>query len=287
MSRDLAEVSPGVWVATAAIWTSNTTVVVDDDGGALVIDPGITRTELDSLADAIHGRGWRVVAGLSTHPHWDHVLWALSLGDVPRFASPAAIAALASDVERCWAEASSVDPAHDRALFGALTPIGRLAGAPVGTEVPLGLPAPHHCHVVSHRAHAPGHVALVARGVLVAGDMLSDVEVPLLDVGPGRDAARAPADPLADYEQALDVLERAVAVHDVDVLVPGHGTVAVGRPAVRRRFEADRAYLRELRAASAGRPGRGQAPMADPRLADAWVAGEHAAQAAFLGARHG
>jgi hypothetical protein len=29
-----------------------------------------------------------VVAGFSTHPHWDHLLWHPRLGDVPRYATP-------------------------------------------------------------------------------------------------------------------------------------------------------------------------------------------------------
>jgi glyoxylase-like metal-dependent hydrolase (beta-lactamase superfamily II) len=282
MSRDLTEVSPGVWVGTATIWTSNTTVVVGDDGAALVIDPGITRAEVDSLAAAIHGHGWRVVAGLSTHPHWDHVLWSAALGDVPRFASPAAIAALASDIKRGWAEASSVDPSHDRALFGALTPITGRAGSHPEAGVPLGNPAPDGCHVVLHQAHAPGHLALVTRGVLVAGDMLSDAEVPLLDVGPGGDTTRAPADPLGDCWRALDVLERAVEASGVGALVPGHGAVAVGVAAIAERFAADRAYLRALEYAA----GMASPTVTDTRLVDPWVAGEHAAQLAFLRARH-
>lgn len=316
-----------MWVATAQIWTSNTVLVVGDDGGVLVVDPGITPDEVDGLAAAIDARGWHVAAGLATHPHWDHVLWSKTLGDVPRFASPAAIAALAGDVERGWAEASAAAPGHDRDLFAALTPLGTADGAPAGADVPLLPPAPRGCRAVVHEAHAPGHLAVVTRGVLVAGDMLSDQEVPLLDVGPGRDWARAPRDPLGGYRWALDVLEQAVERYHVDVLVPGHGAVAVGPAAIAERFAADRAYLRALEQAAAqlpssGRPGcdeprcwchaAGPGPAAsslpadaehgpmswraeaqplppravtDPRLADAWVAGEHAAQLDFLRAR--
>ncbi|QAY71853.1 MBL fold metallo-hydrolase [Xylanimonas protaetiae] len=283
----MRQVAAGVWVATAEIWTSNTVVVVDDDGAALVVDPGITPTEVDGLAAAVAARGWRVAAGLATHPHWDHVLWSAALGDVPRFATPTAIAALAGDVERGWQEASSAAPGHDRALFGALTPLG---SAPVGADVPLVPPAPRGCRVVVHEAHAPGHLALVTRGVLVAGDMLSDQEVPLLDVGPGGDRARAPLDPLGGYRRALAALEDAVARYDVAVLVPGHGAVAVGRDAVAARFTADRAYLHALEQAAA-QPPSGHAgcdvprTVPDERLADRWVAGEHAAQLDFLRAR--
>lgn len=321
--RELNQVAPGVWVATAEVWASNTVVLVDDHGAALVVDPGITPEEVGSLAEAIAARGWHVTAGLSTHPHWDHVLWSASLGDVPRLATPRAIAALADDVERSWADACEVAPGHDRSLFGALTPLGTADGAPAGSDVPLLPPAPRGCRVVVHDGHAPGHLALVARGVLVAGDMLSDREVPLLDVGPGRDATRAPYDPLGGYRWALERLEDAVDRYGVQVLVPGHGGVAVGRQAIGERFAADRAYLRALeraaepqfdpfpvgcgnplcwcygaRTAAASREAEAHGPrpwlaapptqapaVSDPRLADSWVAGEHAAQLGFLRAR--
>ena len=57
--------------------------------------------------------------------------------------------------------------------------------------------------VLEHDGHASGHAALhlPGDGVLVAGDRVSDVEVPLLDLKSG-----AP-DPLGDYEGGLTVLE--------------------------------------------------------------------------------
>jgi glyoxylase-like metal-dependent hydrolase (beta-lactamase superfamily II) len=96
--------------------------------------------------------------------------------------------------------------------------------------------------------------------VLLAGDLLSDTEVPLLDAG-------AP-DAVARYAATLDRL----ASLDARVVVPGHGSVARG-PEVAARFAADVAYLRDL---AAGRESR------DVRLATPWVAAEHARQRAAL-----
>ena len=94
-----------------------------------------------------------------------------------------------------------------------------------------------------------------AEGHLLAGDMLSDVLIPLF-------APRGP-DQLAAYETALDRLGE-VARH-VDVLVPGHGAVAVG-PEVAARVAADRAYIDALR--------RGEEPV-DVRLSQDWLSGPH------------
>ena len=102
--------------------------------------------------------------------------------------------------------------------------------------------------IIEHQAHAIGHAAvlLADRGVLLAGDMLSDVLIPLLD-------PRRP-DQVGAYETALDRLGEAA--RHVDVVVPGHGAVAEG-PEVAARLAADRAYIDALR--------RGEEPV-DARL---------------------
>jgi hypothetical protein len=41
----------------------------------LVVDPGITATELACLGDDLRASGQLVVAGFATHPDWDNVLW--------------------------------------------------------------------------------------------------------------------------------------------------------------------------------------------------------------------
>src|SRR5580693_5923011 len=89
------------------------------------------------------------------------------------------------------------------------------------------------------------------RGVLLAGDMLSDLLIPLLDPRrPGQVGA---------YEAALDRLGEAA--RHVDVLVPGHGAVAEG-PEVAARLAADHAYIDALR--------RGEEPV-DARLGPDWL----------------
>jgi glyoxylase-like metal-dependent hydrolase (beta-lactamase superfamily II) len=84
--------------------------------------------------------------------------------------------------------------------------------------------------LVVHDGHAPGHTAvwLPERRTLLAGDMLSDIELPL-PFNP---------DDLAGYLVALDALAPIVA--KARVLVPGHG-----RPTDRPldRLDADRTYL--------------------------------------------
>jgi glyoxylase-like metal-dependent hydrolase (beta-lactamase superfamily II) len=125
--------------------------------------------------------------------------------------------------------------------------------------------------IVEHRAHAPGHAGLVVEqaGVLVAGDMLSDVLVPMLDLN-------GAADPISDYLAALALLEDAA--HGVSVVIPGHGSVG-DADELRMRLTRDRAYveaLREGRTVDDARIGPSAAPGWD------WVAGVHERQVARL-----
>ena len=235
----------GVWVRQSEwVWTNS--IVVRGQEGLILVDPGIDGSELNQLADDLDELGIPVVAGFSTHPHWDHLLWHARFGDVPRYATPAAANAAAEARERAQAMAAQSASDIPLELIGLVTPLPA-DGGPVPGEI------------VEHQAHAVGHAAvlLAERGVLLAGDMASDVLIPLLD-------ARRP-DQVGAYETALDLLEEA-ATH-VDVLVPGHGAVAEG-PEVAARLAADRAYIDALR--------RGEEPV-DARLGpDAdWLSGPH------------
>src|SRR6185436_15137589 len=84
----LNEVADGVWVRQSE-WVWSNAVVVRGDEGLILVDPGIDGSDLTELADDLDGLGRPVVAGFSTHPHWDHLLWHPRFGDVPRYATAA------------------------------------------------------------------------------------------------------------------------------------------------------------------------------------------------------
>ncbi|MCK6209374.1 MBL fold metallo-hydrolase [Georgenia sp. EYE_87] len=258
-ARRLDEVVPGVLVATAARYTTTSTVVTGfGAGGCLLVDPALTTDELAGLAAALADRGLRAVAAFTTHPHWDHLLWHPALGEeVPRWATARAAGSMRRKNTELRAEAGE----H---ATGPSWP-GAFAALPDdATHLPWeGPPA----RVVRHEGHAPGHAALVVAGALVAGDMLSDLEIPLLDL----DAV----DPVEDYATGLDRLAEVLRGPDVRVLVPGHGHPA-GREEALDRLAADRRYLEALAA------GRSIGPEQDPRLADPWLHGEHERQAAAV-----
>src|SRR5256886_4223949 len=80
----LTQVADGVWVRQSEwVWTNS--IVVRGEDGLILIDPGIDGSELNQLADDLERLGIPVVAGFSTHPHWDHLLWHAQLGSAPRY----------------------------------------------------------------------------------------------------------------------------------------------------------------------------------------------------------
>jgi hydroxyacylglutathione hydrolase len=245
----LEEVVPGVLVATAEFSTTTSTVVTGDDGGCLVIDPGVSVAEVAALAADLAGAGLRPRAGFATHPHWDHVLWSRDLGDVPRYAAPRAVAIAEEERDRLVAGVQEEAPGHNLELFGRLVPLG-------SDEIPWAGPA---AQVIMHNGHAAGHgaVFLPGAGVLVAGDMLSDIEIPLLDT--------TEDDPLGDYRTGLELL---AALGGVRWLVPGHGHIGDAAE-FRRRLAADSRYLKLL---AEGKP------FDDPRCTVDWQRQHHAHQ---------
>ncbi|MDP9982393.1 glyoxylase-like metal-dependent hydrolase (beta-lactamase superfamily II) [Pseudarthrobacter oxydans] len=232
----LKQVAEGVLLHESEFIQSNS-IVVQGRTGVLLIDPGITSGEMADLANDLRELGQPVVAGFSTHPDWDHVLWHAAFGDVPRFGTArcaASIHDLLSHTDWKARIAGVLPPEFADEIPTDL--LGLITGLPdEAAQIPWDGPK---VRIIEHQAHAPGHAALLIeeRGVLVAGDMLSDVLMPFLDL----DAA----DPIGDYLAALRLFE--TVADDVDAVIPGHGSVG-GADQLRARIKQDRAYAEALR----------------------------------------
>jgi glyoxylase-like metal-dependent hydrolase (beta-lactamase superfamily II) len=269
----LTQVAEGVLVHQSELLQNNT-AVVQGRAGVLLIDPGITGDEMTCLANDLSELGQPVVAGFSTHPDWDHVLWHAELGEAPRYGT-ARCAAFMRDLRSNadWKARAAEGLPPEIAEATPLDLFGLIAGLPADTaQIPWDGP---RVRIIEHPAHAPGHAALLIeeRSVLVAGDMLSDVFIPMLDDFDGTN------DPIEEYLVGLQLLEGVA--DDVDVLIPGHGSVARADQ-VRARIQLDRAYIHALR--------DGSAPD-DPRIGPSakpgweWVSDIHAGQAQRLAER--
>jgi hydroxyacylglutathione hydrolase len=219
-----------VGVRTSRREHTTSTVIIHDDQ-AILVDPAWDPDELASIADDLSGADITVAAGFATHPHHDHLLWHPGLGDAPRWASRVTAEAAARGRNTLRHALGPSWPTELADLVGMVTALDSDRMPWNGPDVAL----------ITHNAHAPGHTALWIpdAGVLVAGDMLSDVEIPLLEESS-----------TTDYEQGLAALRPYAAV--ASLLVPGHGSVAVGPAAAQARWQADHDYLRDLSAATTG-----------------------------------
>ncbi|GAA3209698.1 MBL fold metallo-hydrolase [Dactylosporangium siamense] len=267
----LTQVADGVLVHESEFVQSNA-VVVQGRAGVLLIDPGVQEHEMTCLASDLRELGRPVVAGFSTHPHWDHLLWHAQFGDAPRYGTARCEAAVRDELSDPDAKANIIEHLAETGIADTvpLDLYGLITALPTGTAlVPWDGP---RVQIIEHQAHAPGHAALFIeeRRVLVAGDMLSDVLIPMLDL-------HGTADPVEGYLAALRLLEGVVG--GVDAVVPGHGSVGLQ---VQARIELDRAYVLALR--------DGRTPE-DPRIGPSakpdweWVGDVHNGQAHRLAER--
>ena len=220
-----------VLVAVSGIWQTTCTLV-RREGEAFCIDSPVLPDELEMLGGLAEQAGFSVVGLLATHADWDHLLG--------RYAFPeAALGVAESTFERLRAEPG----AAQRALrdFDDEWYVER--PCPLGLGDVQALPVPGHCELgpgEELELHATGgHTAdgmavwVPWSRVLVAGDHLSPVEIPMLSPGGSREV----------YLETLDRLEPLVeaAAH----VVPGHGVPLDAERALAILRE-DRSYLRGL-----------------------------------------
>jgi glyoxylase-like metal-dependent hydrolase (beta-lactamase superfamily II) len=265
----LRQVAEGVLIHQSEFCQSNA-VVVQGRAGVLLIDPGVHGSEMACLANDLGELGQTVVAGFSTHPHWDHLLWHAGLGAAPRYGTARCadtVRVLLSDAGWKARIVEWIPP--DIAERVPLDLLGLITGLPAEmAQIPWDGP---QTRIIEHQAHAPGHAALLIeeRGVLVAGDMLSDALIPMLDPNA--------ADSIEDYLAALRLIESVAG--DADVLVPGHGSIG-GADQVHARIDQDRAYVQALR--DAGAP---DDPRVGPSATFDWMSGVHERQLQQLARR--
>jgi hydroxyacylglutathione hydrolase len=222
----------GVRVRQSRAYAMNSVLLLDP-AHAVLVDPGVLPSEMDDLAAAVRDANVAEVTLVFTHSHWDHVLGRPWWPDAAAVAHAGLAAALARDAAAIAADADActrpLGEPWERG-FAPFVPDVATRGETALTRGPWLLvlrDGPGHCddHLT---VHLPG------RGLLVAGDLLSDLEIPWLDREP------------AAYRSTVEAIGRLVEAGEVETLVPGHGAVARGAPAVRRRIRRDLGYLDAL-----------------------------------------
>ena len=148
----LRQVAEGVQVHESGFCQSNA-VVVQGRSGVLVVDAGVRGDEMACLANDLAGSGRTVVAGFSTHPHWDHLLWHADLGAAPRYGTARCAATVRERLSDAGAKArvrTMMPP--DIAEHVPLDLLGLVTGLPTGTaRIPWDGPP---VRIIEHQAHA-------------------------------------------------------------------------------------------------------------------------------------
>ncbi len=245
-----------VLLATSAIWQTNcvivrggrhteseSPIVVHRVGGegiaeeAFVIDSPVLPEELEVLPALLEQSRFPSPSGLLvTHADWDHLLARLAFPD-------ATLGCAVTSAERMRSTPGA--PQRELRAFDEQHYIQR--NRPLALSSVQALDVPGGCEIGSRELAlypAEGHTAdgmaiwIGWARVLVTGDYLSAVEIPMLGEG-------------ASIDAYLDTLERLrPLLLDAEHVVPGHGSVLDAKGAL-SILEEDVAYLTALHALGA------------------------------------
>lgn len=225
-----------------AFWMNS--LLLLDPRHTVVVDPGVLPGELDDLAGAVEVAQPERVTLLFSHGHWDHVLGRPWWPGAQTLAHQRFAAEVSAGAARILRKAETLAAEHGAAWtrgFEPFTPDRAVAGE---SAVELG---PWDLTLRDAPGHCPSQVSvhLPERGLLFAADMLSDIEIPILD------------GPCAIYQRTLETLLPLFESGAVETLVPGHGSVARGAPACVARIARDLEYLHALETGVREARGRG------------------------------
>ena len=202
-----------VLVATSRVWQTNCTAIRSGEEG-VVIDSPLFPDELEVLPAVLEQAGFPVSGLLATHGDWDHVLGRLAFHCAALGVAETTAAYLTGEPGapqrelRAWDEENYVERPRPLSL-------GQVQALPVPGHVGVGQ---HELELHPTEGHTADGMAVWApwARVLVCGDYLSPVEIPMLSASGSRDA----------YLATLERLRPLVA--QADWVVPGHGTAIEG-----------------------------------------------------------
>lgn len=238
------DLGDGIRIRQSRAYWMNSVLLLDPEH-TVIVDPGVLPSELDDLASIVGTAAPEAVTLFFTHAHWDHVLGRSWWPQAQTVAHDRLAAEVKREGQAIAREAESLAATHGERWAHAFAPfrpdlaVSGLRFLPLGSWRLVFRDAPGHsgsqltCHLTDQR-------------LLIAADMLSDLEPPILE------------GPVALYRETLEAL-MPLAEHDaIETLVPGHGAVAHGREAVLARLRRDLAYLQSLEDGVSALLARGQ-----------------------------
>ena len=227
----IEQLAPNLWVQKSAWFDINAGIFVSQHQ-ALLIDPGISPDEIDSIRNFAIEKGWEIAGIFLTHWHWDHIVGPERIPNVPIYGPP--------HYDEVF------DPEnYDQTLMAVAN---WEKDAAIARTTPFIIPKPDklfanndiltvgeaELQVVHVPGHCNGQAALFEQesGLFWSADNLIDFEVPFV---------------CHSYEAFIQTLEHLKTL-DIRHLVPGHGTPTQDRQEISRRFANSLSYLHELKA---------------------------------------
>jgi glyoxylase-like metal-dependent hydrolase (beta-lactamase superfamily II) len=225
----LVSLHADVLVATSRIYQTTCTALRSGEEG-FVVDSPILPDELDALPAILQQARFPVSGLLATHGDWDHLLGRLAFPRAALGCAETTAARLTGEPGAAQRELRAFD---DQFYVERPRPLslGQVQALPVPGHVGLGERELELQPADGHTADGTAIWAPWAR-VLLCGDYLSPVELPMLSPGGSRDAYLATLARLRPY------VERA------EWVVPGHGAPVQGAHAL-ALLDEDVHYLTE------------------------------------------
>jgi glyoxylase-like metal-dependent hydrolase (beta-lactamase superfamily II) len=230
-----------VIVFVSRVWQTTCTAVRAGEEG-FVIDSPVYPDELEALPNVLEQAGFPVSGLLVTHGDWDHLLGRLAFPAASLGCAESTAQRLNAELGAAQRELRRFDEEHyvpDRPPLA----LAGIQGLPVAGKLELG----HRQELELHPAD--GHTAdgmaiwIPWARILVAGDYLSPVEIPMISSGEGGSRER--------YRATLERLKPLVEA--AETVVPGHGAPQ-SRDQALRILQEDLEYVDALGLAGADAP---------------------------------
>jgi glyoxylase-like metal-dependent hydrolase (beta-lactamase superfamily II) len=202
-----------VLVVTSRVWQTTCTIVRNGDEG-FVVDSPVFPDELEVLPSVLERAKFPFTGLLATHADWDHLLGRLAFPAASLGVAETTAARLTAEPGAAARKLRAFDDEHYLDRPAPLS-LGQVQALPVPGHLGLGEEELELHPADGHTADGMAIWIGWAR-VLLAGDYLSPVEVPMLSAGGSRDAY------LATLRRLEPLVDAAAYV------VPGHGEVLEG-----------------------------------------------------------